>query len=114
MQCFFPAQATGEALYNTITMATEDASPAGRLPYTWYDTLNQVTIIILLSELYQHHRVLPDNLSSGLWKYLYIYLRVFPFFPSFILITENDKADCSSHCLRRLMLNIPSISLKPY
>lgn len=42
MQCFFPAQATGEALFNTITMATADASPAGRLPYTWYDTAQQV------------------------------------------------------------------------
>ncbi|XP_045198055.2 uncharacterized protein LOC123552449 [Mercenaria mercenaria] len=42
MQCFFPAQATGEALYNTITMATEDASPAGRLPYTWYETADQI------------------------------------------------------------------------
>ncbi|XP_045198053.2 uncharacterized protein LOC123552448 isoform X2 [Mercenaria mercenaria] len=42
MQCFFPAQAAGEALYNTITMATEDASPAGRLPYTWYDTADQI------------------------------------------------------------------------
>ena len=42
MQCFFPAQATGEALFNMITMATEDASPAGRLPYTWYDTADQV------------------------------------------------------------------------
>lgn len=42
MQCFFPAQATGEALYNTITMATPDASPAGRLPYTWYDGIEQI------------------------------------------------------------------------
>ena len=42
LQCFFPAQATGEALFNVITMATEDASPAGRLPYTWYDTADQV------------------------------------------------------------------------
>ncbi|KAL4221807.1 hypothetical protein ACF0H5_020061 [Mactra antiquata] len=42
IQCFFPAQATGEALYNTITMATKDASPAGRLPYTWYDTADQI------------------------------------------------------------------------
>ena len=44
IQCFFPAQATGEALFNVITMATEDASPAGRLPYTWYDTADQVCI----------------------------------------------------------------------
>ncbi|XP_060568312.1 uncharacterized protein LOC132726918 isoform X1 [Ruditapes philippinarum] len=42
LQCFFPAQATGEALLYTIGMATVDASPAGRLPYTWYDTADQV------------------------------------------------------------------------
>ena len=42
MQCFFPAQGTGEALFNVITMATPDASPAGRLPYTWYKTADQV------------------------------------------------------------------------
>jgi beta-glucosidase len=46
MQCFFPAQATGEALFNSVTMATEDASPAGRLPYTWYDTADQVRIYL--------------------------------------------------------------------
>ena len=45
IQCFFPAQATGEALFNVITMATEDASPAGRLPYTWFDTLDQVSLV---------------------------------------------------------------------
>ena len=42
MQCFFPAQSTGDALFNTLTMATPDASPAGRLPYTWYLTADQV------------------------------------------------------------------------
>lgn len=42
VQCFFPAQAAGEALFNTITFAVKDASPAGRLPYTWYDTASQV------------------------------------------------------------------------
>ena len=44
IQAFFPAQATGDALFNTITMATDDASPAGRLPYTWYDTVEQVYV----------------------------------------------------------------------
>ncbi|WAR07415.1 BXL2-like protein [Mya arenaria] len=42
MQCFFPAQATGDAIFNVITMATNDASPAARLPYTWYDTADQI------------------------------------------------------------------------
>ena len=36
IHCFFPAQATGSALYNVITMKTKDSNPAGRLPFTWY------------------------------------------------------------------------------
>ena len=42
LQCFFPAQATGDALFNVVTMATANSSPAGRLPYTWYNTSDQV------------------------------------------------------------------------
>ncbi|XP_012939100.1 xylan 1,4-beta-xylosidase isoform X2 [Aplysia californica] len=35
MECFFPAQATGQALYNVLTNTGPDSSPAGRLPSTW-------------------------------------------------------------------------------
>lgn len=42
MQCFFPAQATGAALYNTLTLSVYKSSPSGRLPYTWYDTEDQI------------------------------------------------------------------------
>ncbi|XP_069128912.1 uncharacterized protein [Argopecten irradians] len=42
MQCFFPAQATGSALYNVLTFATPDSNPSGRLPYTWYSDMSQV------------------------------------------------------------------------
>lgn len=61
IQCFFPAQATGEALFNTVTMATKDASPAGRLPYTWYDTADQVKnysslfLVSILTYSIRHH-----------------------------------------------------------
>ncbi|XP_064618411.1 uncharacterized protein LOC135482386 [Liolophura sinensis] len=41
LQCSFPAQAAGEAIRKVLT-ADSHASPAGRLPYTWYKTLNQV------------------------------------------------------------------------
>lgn len=40
-QCSFPGQAAGEAIRKILT-ADSHASPAGRLPYTWYKTLNQV------------------------------------------------------------------------
>ena len=42
LHCFFPAQATGSALYNVITMKTNDSNPAGRLPFTWYSSQAQV------------------------------------------------------------------------
>ncbi|KAK7108537.1 uncharacterized protein [Littorina saxatilis] len=35
MECFFPAQATGEALRHVLLNDVKGAVPAGRLPYTW-------------------------------------------------------------------------------
>jgi len=49
IQAFLPAQAAGEAIYSLITMATPDASPAGRLPYTWYNTADQVCVTLTLT-----------------------------------------------------------------
>lgn len=42
LHCFFPAQATGEALYNVLTNKVPEANPAGRLPFTWYTSDDQV------------------------------------------------------------------------
>ncbi|KAK6171512.1 hypothetical protein SNE40_019687 [Patella caerulea] len=35
LEAFYPSQATGEALFNVITMSGPDSVPAGRLPCTW-------------------------------------------------------------------------------
>ncbi|XP_070191027.1 uncharacterized protein [Littorina saxatilis] len=35
MECFFPAQATGEALRHVLLNDVKGAVPAGRLPFTW-------------------------------------------------------------------------------
>lgn len=35
MQCFFPAQAAGDALLHVLLNDVPGAVPAGRLPYTW-------------------------------------------------------------------------------
>ncbi|KAH9492175.1 putative beta-D-xylosidase 2 [Bulinus truncatus] len=35
LECFFPAQATGDALVNLLTNKNGSYSPAGRLPMTW-------------------------------------------------------------------------------
>ena len=58
IQCFFPAQATGEALYKVVT--SPDYSPAGRLPYTWYDTADQVRPVSKHSNISLTIHMIPD------------------------------------------------------
>ena len=43
MECFFPAQATGEAIRRVILNDGEAAVPAGRLPMTWPLLASQVS-----------------------------------------------------------------------
>lgn len=42
LECFFPAQATGDALYNVLTATGPGSVPAGRLPATWPVDIDQV------------------------------------------------------------------------
>ncbi|XP_038073740.1 probable beta-D-xylosidase 2 [Patiria miniata] len=42
VQCFFPAQATGVAIRNMFTNYLGTNNPAGRLPYTWPASMDQV------------------------------------------------------------------------
>jgi len=42
LSCVYPAQATGEALYRTVTMTGPRSVPAARLPNTWPAQLHQV------------------------------------------------------------------------
>lgn len=44
ISCVYPAQATGEALYRTVTKSTPGTwcDPAARLPNTWPAMLHQV------------------------------------------------------------------------
>ena len=44
MQCFFPAQGTGEALLRVMMVNGNGTvqSPAARSPYTWPASMNQV------------------------------------------------------------------------
>ena len=45
MECFFPAQATGDALYQVFTNIN-GVNPAGRLPATWPAGMNQVRYVV--------------------------------------------------------------------
>ncbi|XP_006823397.1 uncharacterized protein LOC100375395 [Saccoglossus kowalevskii] len=40
--CFFPAQATGDALYRMFMNTSPESNPAGRLPMTWPRSMEQV------------------------------------------------------------------------
>ncbi|XP_038066380.1 xylan 1,4-beta-xylosidase-like [Patiria miniata] len=44
MECFYPAQATGTAVHNVLinSQFPTDASPSGKLPFTWPRSLDQV------------------------------------------------------------------------
>ena len=48
LQCFLPGQAAGEALANVLQNLGPGANPAGRLPYTWYASMDQVRTKALL------------------------------------------------------------------
>ncbi|OWF39181.1 probable beta-D-xylosidase 5 [Mizuhopecten yessoensis] len=45
LECFFPAQAAGEAIFSVLTSNGENSNPAGRLPFTWPMYDNQVPFI---------------------------------------------------------------------
>ena len=44
IQCWFPAQGAGDALYRVMSAIDGKVqSPSGRLPYTWPQSLDQVS-----------------------------------------------------------------------
>ena len=43
LQCFFPAQAAGDAIREALVLKDGRFNPAGRLPYTWYRYADQVS-----------------------------------------------------------------------
>jgi beta-glucosidase len=46
MECFFPAQATGEAIRMVLTNSGNNSNPGGRLPFTWLMYDYQVCIFL--------------------------------------------------------------------
>ncbi len=55
MECFFPAQATGEALARTFMNEGEAANPAARLPATWPTNLQQVLFANAIDAVICHY-----------------------------------------------------------
>ncbi|XP_048769851.1 xylan 1,4-beta-xylosidase-like [Ostrea edulis] len=46
IECFFPAQETGEAVWRVLTNSGNFSNPAGRLPYTWPKYKHQIPSMI--------------------------------------------------------------------
>ncbi|XP_059161838.1 xylan 1,4-beta-xylosidase-like isoform X2 [Physella acuta] len=62
IECFFPAQAAGEAIRNVLTNAGGNSSPAGRLPLTWpyyYDQLPPMTNYSMEGRTYRYIKFDP-------------------------------------------------------
>jgi len=51
-QCFFPAQTTGEAIYNILVNKRPLLGPAGRLPFTWYSSDEQASLSLFIRKSY--------------------------------------------------------------
>ncbi len=51
IECFYPAQATGQALLSILTMTGDNAVPTARLPTTWPAYLGQVNKKIVFCDM---------------------------------------------------------------
>jgi len=51
ISCVYPAQATGDALYRTLTMTGPQSVPAARLPNTWPAQLHQVMLLLSITDV---------------------------------------------------------------
>ena len=49
LECFFPAQAAGEAIRHALLYDVQGAVPAGRLPFTWPQFASEVMEKVYLS-----------------------------------------------------------------
>ncbi|GFS25700.1 beta-D-xylosidase 1, partial [Elysia marginata] len=65
LECFFPGQATGEAIKKVLTNEGGMWSPAGRLPNTWYKYADQI----------------PSMVNYSMQGRTYRYLRSDPLYP---------------------------------
>lgn len=92
MECYFPAQSTGEALFRSLTLSDPKAAPAGRLPATWPANLNQIpeiTNYTMVGRTYRYYDGDPlYPFGYGLSYSLFAYTRL-NIFPNEIIGGEN-------------------------
>ena len=68
LECFFPAQAAGEAIRRVLFNDGPYANPAGRLPATWPMSIDQVSLLL-------HHFILYQVIYN-IYIYTYIYIHI--------------------------------------
>lgn len=68
MQCFFPAQAAGNALRKVLLNEGPYSNPAARLPFTWHRDISQVHD----TELTLHFIKTMENLFISIFNCVFI------------------------------------------
>lgn len=67
LECFFPAQEAGASLLQVVQ---GEASPAGRLPFTWYRAANQVASCLIVCYLNKNMYSMDTQ-----WHYMMTHLQ---------------------------------------
>jgi beta-glucosidase len=82
IECFFPAQSTGDAL---LSVLTGESNPGGRLPYTWETSMAQVPDMVNYTMVnrtyrywYQDSPQYPFGYGLSYTTFNYYNLQVFP------------------------------------
>ncbi|XP_061167474.1 xylan 1,4-beta-xylosidase-like [Saccostrea echinata] len=61
IECFFPAQETGEAVWKVLTNTGNFSNPAARLPYTWQKYSDQIPSMVNYSMVNRTYRYFHSN-----------------------------------------------------
>ncbi|KAK7480750.1 hypothetical protein BaRGS_00028011 [Batillaria attramentaria] len=71
LECFFPAQATGDALRHVLLNDVDGAVPAGRLPYTWPLHASQIPPMVNYSMEGRTYRYIDPSSAPPLYPFGY-------------------------------------------
>lgn len=137
MECFFPAQETGEAVLRVVTNTGNFSNPAGRLPYTWPKYQDQVRNkrvlhfaywdcwVVFLSvgnvHIFRLNCLVNSNITATSTTNLHIPRLLYKIKPILLLIKYNSAKNKASekkttfiiklHCYKNYIVFIPLVSI---